>query len=653
MRFMTADYRKVQVISMGSLFTSFNSGVSGLHAAQSGLNTTSHNLANVKTKGYTRQQNIQTDSYYQKVKVSVDGSLIKTGMGTNVSAIRQIRDAFLDKEYRLESGRQAFYEKLSETAGEVEDIFGETEGVEFRESLQALWNVMQEMANNPEDITKRQLFISTAGSFLETAQNVYNQLGTYQTSLNTEISDQVDKINEIGSKIAYYNQEIVKIEASGVENANDYRDARNQLMDELAGYVNFTYQEDEKGSVQVYIENALFVDGSLNYHLGCETMPETGFYKVRWLDNGYGDAFDMSEAYSNAKKTDVGSLRGILNARGEKIADYSDMPKEPVKTDYVDAAGQFDETAYKVAMNEYQAEVKKYNNTTGNSIITQIQAQFDQLIHNVITQINDAFAPNMNINGNKVDLANVTAATTEKGDAFDLTQLTKGKYKILDVQNCPVGTDDHETIGTEVFSRGQIDRYQKITLDAQIYTEDADGNPVGLAQKTTDAAGNEIYTLYLYNEEDTDDIDWMYTLNSMVINKDLVADYSLLEVKANPAQGLEGAYAFGGDLFKNLLDSWDQEMGRLDPNSLASYTFDDYYTNMVGGLGVRGNGWNSMVDYQKSLTESVEDRRQQVAGVSSDEELVNMMMFQHAYNASSRYINTIDNMLQYLIERLG
>ncbi len=239
MRFMTADYRKVQVISMGSLFTSFNSGVSGLHAAQSGLNTTSHNLANVKTKGYTRQQNIQIDSYYQKVKVSVDGSLIKTGMGTNVSAIRQIRDAFLDKEYRLESGRQAFYEKLSETAGEVEDIFGETEGVEFRESLQALWNVMQEMANNPEDITKRQLFISTAGSFLETAQNVYNQLGTYQTSLNTEISDQVDKINEIGSKIAYYNQEIIKIEASGVENANDYRDARNQLMDELAGYVNF------------------------------------------------------------------------------------------------------------------------------------------------------------------------------------------------------------------------------------------------------------------------------------------------------------------------------------------------------------------------------------------------------------------------------
>lgn len=638
---------------MGSLFTSFNSGVSGLHAAQSGLNTTSHNLANVKTKGYTRQQNIQVDSYYQNVKVAIDGSLIQTGMGTKVSAVRQVRDMFLDKEFRLETGRQAFYEKLSETAGEIEDIFGETEGMEFRDNLQALWNVMQEMANNPEDITKRQLFISTAESFLETSQNVYNQINTYQVSLNTEISDQVDKINEIGEKIAFYNQQIVKIEAAGVENANDYRDARNQLLDELSTYVNFTFQEDEKGGMQVYIEQALFVDGGLNYHLGCETMPGTGFYKVRWLDNGYGDAFDTSEAYSNEKKTDVGSLRGVLTARGLKIADYSDMPKQPVKDDYIDDAGVFDETAYKVAMNDYNAQVKRYNNTTGNSIITQIQAQFDQLVHNVVKQINDAFAPNLEVSGDKVDLDGATTGTTEKGDAFDLTKLTGGTYKILDVRNCPVGTDDNATIGTEVFSRGQVDRYQKITLDSQIYTTDAEGNQIGLAQKTVDADGNETYTLYLYNEENENDIDWMYTLNSLVINKDLIADYSLLEVKANPEQGLEGAYAFGGNLFQDLLNSWDKELGVLDPNSLAAYDFDDYYTNMIGGLGVRGNGWNSMVDYQKSQVESIEDKRQQVNGVSSDEELVNMMLYQHAYNAASRYINTIDSMLQYLIERLG
>lgn len=638
---------------MGSLFTSFNTGVSGLHTAQSGLNTTSHNLANVKTKGYTRQQNIQTDRYYQNVKVAVDGSQIQTGLGTTVSAIRQIRDAFLDKEYHLETGRKAFYEKLSETSGEIEDIFGETEGMEFRNNLQSLWNVMQEMANNPEDITKRRLFVSTAESFLETAQNIYTQLNTYQVSLNKEISDQVDRINTIGETIAYYNKEIAKIEAGGVENANDYRDARNLLLDELAAYTNFNYQEDEKGSIQVYIENALFVDAGVSYHLGCEKIPENGFYTVRWMDNGYGDAFDTSEAYSTERKTDVGSLRGILTARGLKIANYSDIPDQPQKEDFIDNKGVFDETAYKVAQNKYEAAVSAYNNTTGNSIITQIQAQFDRLIHNVVTKINDAFAPNIEIKGKQVNLGTVTTGTTADGEAFDMTKLTGGKYKVLDVINCPVGADDHETIGTEVFSRGQIDRYQKITLNGQIYGKDADGNDIPLAQKTVDADGNETYTLYLYNEENESDIDWMYTLNSMVINKELTADYSLLEVKANPELGLDGAYAFGQNLFQDLLHSWDEDLGVLDPNSQASYNFDDYYTNMIGGLGIRGNDWNNMVDYQTSLAESIEDKRQQVAGVSSDEELVNMMKYQHAYNAASRYINTIDSMLETLIERLG
>jgi flagellar hook-associated protein 1 FlgK len=554
-------------------------------------------------------------------------------------------------------GRQSFYEKLSNTESEIEDIFGEMEGVEFQDTLKSLWNVMQEMANNPEDITKRQLFISTAETFLETAQNAYEQLGTYQTSLNTEIKNQVEEVNSIGEQIAYYNVEIVKAEASGVENANDYRDARNQLMDELASYTNYTYQENGDGSIQIYVENALFVDGGLSFHLGCESMEDTGLYKVRWLDNGYGDAFDTSEAYSTQRGTDVGSLRGILTARGSKVANYSDMPQEPQESDFTDSAGNFDETAYKVAMNEYNAEVKTYNNTTAASIITQIQAQFDLLVHNVVTAVNDAFAPNIEIDGTLVNLDRATTGTTESGTKFDLTELTKGTYHILDVRNCPVGADDNGTIGTEVFSRSQIDRYRKITLDSQIYRTDENGNvvqdeegePIGLAQDN----GDGTYTLYLYNEEYDSDIDWMYTLNSLEINRDLIADYSLLEVKANPELGLSGAYAFQDNLFQNLLDTWDQETGVLDPNSLAAYTFDDYYTNMIGSLGSQGSIWNSMVDYQKSLTDSIEDRRQQISGVSGDEELVNLIMYQHAYNAASRYITTIDSMLEYLIERLG
>ena len=79
-----------------SLFASLQNGVSGLNAASSGLNTTAHNLANTKTAGYTRQQTIQKDMYYQTFKVSNNGAM-KIGMGTYVADVRQIRDMFLDK----------------------------------------------------------------------------------------------------------------------------------------------------------------------------------------------------------------------------------------------------------------------------------------------------------------------------------------------------------------------------------------------------------------------------------------------------------------------------------------------------------------------------------------------------------------------------
>ena len=87
-----------------SLFTSFNAGVSGLQSSQAGLNTTAHNLANTKTQGYTRQQNINKDTYYQTIKTTTNSTL-QVGYGTTIATIRQIRNEFLDKEYRKEVTR--------------------------------------------------------------------------------------------------------------------------------------------------------------------------------------------------------------------------------------------------------------------------------------------------------------------------------------------------------------------------------------------------------------------------------------------------------------------------------------------------------------------------------------------------------------------
>ena len=129
---------------MGGLLTSFNTGVSGLQSAQTSLYTTSHNLANSATQGYTRQQVLVTDHKYTNT-MTASGDYVQIGLGTSISTIRQIRNTFLDAQYRLQFGRQGFYETQNSTLDEVMDLFGEMEGEEYRTALDDLWKGLQQI----------------------------------------------------------------------------------------------------------------------------------------------------------------------------------------------------------------------------------------------------------------------------------------------------------------------------------------------------------------------------------------------------------------------------------------------------------------------------------------------------------------------------
>lgn len=616
-----------------SLFTSFNAGVSGLQSSQAGLNTTAHNLANTKTQGYTRQQNINKDTYYQTIKTTTNSTL-QVGYGTTIATIRQIRNEFLDKEYRKEVSRQTFYEVQYNTATEIEDILGETEGVEFNDVLSDIWQTVQDLSTNPESITNRKLFITQAESFLEKAQNVYSALKSYQVNLNSQIESQVTSINKIADQIAELNTKISAAEASGLENANDYRDARNLLLDQLAEYTNYDYYEDSTGQVNVRINNAPLVDESRSYHMACKNIKNQKYdeatgtytdiesspmYTVVWEKNGYGEVYDINRAYSQEEETDMGSLLGILTARGKNVGVYTDIVQNP--------------TSY---------ELENYNNTTGNCLLEKVEAQFDLLIHKIVTAVNDTFAPNVD-----ADLTGVSG-TDAKGNA--MPALTNAK--VLDANNCLVGADDDETIGTEVFTRkGQGSRYTVYTVNGPVTTTDENGNTITLTKENVAADGTKTYSLYVYNEEDADDKNTLYTLQNLEVNSSLKENYSYLPVKGNPATGNYGTYL--QTPYETILASWRKEDTALDPNALSKYGADGFYDAMVGNLATQGSVWKSIMKNQTKETESIEDKRQQIAGVSTEEEMTSLLMYQHAYNAASRYITTVDAMLQHLIERLG
>ena len=150
-------------------------GSSGLRSAQTALNTTAHNLSNVNTQGYTRQQVTFTDTTYANVFSSsiVPG---KYGLGVDIGAISRVRNDFIDRSYRTEYSRLGFYESQANAVYEVEDWFGEMQGVTYQQHITDLYNSINELTKNPTSTIARSSLIQNATAFIDRSQAIYSCL---------------------------------------------------------------------------------------------------------------------------------------------------------------------------------------------------------------------------------------------------------------------------------------------------------------------------------------------------------------------------------------------------------------------------------------------------------------------------------------------
>lgn len=579
-----------------SLMSGFYVGVSGLNASQNSLNATSHNLANTETKGYVRQQVVQVDSTYMNWGIN-HISTLQTGLGTDIAEVRQIRDLFLDKSYRREEGRQSFYQVQYEAVEEIEGMFGELEGMAFQDSIDSVWTSIQELAKEPDSIVTRASLIQNSVNFIERAENITKQLKDYQVNLNTQIENQVNRINEIAEGIDKLNNEIRFYESNQMENANDLRDSRNNLLDELGGLLNITYSEDSKGVVSVIAEGSTLVSDDVVYKLGTAPISkDSNMLKPVWISHGNVDLFNLEKSTSIYRDTDIGSLKGLMVARGNSQANYTDIP---VRSNYEDDAS-------------YNEAVKEYNNQVDSSVLMTVQSQFDQLVHGITTTINDILCPNK-----KVDI--------KQADGTIKT------IQILDEENAPVGMDADKTVGEALFNRKSMDRYTLSTVDIL--------NSDGTTTSTT---------VRVYNEENPEDNYSLFTIGEIEVNQEIMNNYSLIPLSSNTGSG-----DYDIKTAEALITKWQEPFATLSPNTLTSNNFTSYYTAFIGELANRGDQLNTISENQESMVNSIDEQRQKVLGVSSDEELANLIKYQHAYNASSRYITVISEMLDQMISTLS
>ena len=296
------------------------------------------------------------------------------------------------------------------------------------------------------------------------------------------------------------------------------------------------------------------------------TDPETGFYTPYWkmLAKGSYDekgnyvvteegiegakVFDLSREISTDLNTDIGSLKSMLLARGDHRATYKEIQDYPPGTDPTDPD---------------QQAGGWYNNNISQSIVMNIQAEFDQLIHNVVTKINDI----------------LKETADEAKEAGDME-----------------------------------------------YLRDENGNPWQLFVKSVEGE------------------DW--TISNIMVNSVLRQNPSLLSFRKEE-------HSEDIPAIEKLKTAFEEKVYTLNPNVETPLSFLDYYKNLVAQVANTGSVNRGIQSSQVQTTDTLLYAREQVVGVSSDEELTSMIKFQNAYNASSRYINVIDEMLEHILTTLG
>lgn len=621
-------------------FTSLATAVSGLRAAQIGLSVTGHNMANAEIPGYSRQRVTQKEFFYQNIGQSAYGTL-KRGLGTDTNAVQQIRNQYLDLTYRTQNGKLQFYSVKSVVGAEIEGLLGEMQGAyKFQDVINDMWNSIQELCSHPQGVETRDYFLATCSSFVNKANEVYDSLFEYQRNLDQQVRQAVTDINSLVSRVNDLNKMIRANEACG-DNANDYRDERNNCLDKLSSIIDIDTYEDSYGLVSIFTDgHQLLSQGSQNYMglkytSGSYSLVEPVFTSSKTIlpantpPSDFEPYMNYDKSFNSLRDNDYGTLKGLLVARGTTPAYYSGKdalwvplkpdqpPRQPQLTDTDTNTGLLlytdpNDPKYKADMLAYQNEYNNfiklypgYANSGGtytptatdwrnyeaaaynykanvwsieNCMIPKTMIALDSIVHSIVTLINDMVAP-----------------------AKDGTQDPDAPYDLYGNQSY-----------VEIFKRKYSDRWDVDTL-------------------IPEQQGN------YYSQ---------YSIGNIMLNPDLLdteGGYNFM------------AFSLSNDLEDNtllldLLSQWSSnESAYAITVDGVPYGIQDAYRKFVESISTEVEEANNFVSSQTLQVTQADNQRYTIMGVSLDEEMDNMMKYQYAYNSAARVLNVIDSMLDKII----
>ncbi len=243
---------------MRSTFAGLNTMVRGVSANQLSLDTVGHNITNASTTGYSRQSVNLVATKGQTVSSVYGDALV--GTGVDATSITRARNVYADKQYWSETATQNYYETKQTNYDKVESIFNDSDNTGIQNTLKEFyssWSSLSTSASTPSD---RIAVVSKAQSFVSSVQTSAKQLQSQISANYDEMSSDITKINKLTDQITQLNQNIMTTEANGAS-ANDLRDQRDNVVDELSKYTNLNVYEDSNGMYTVVSNGVSLVNG--------------------------------------------------------------------------------------------------------------------------------------------------------------------------------------------------------------------------------------------------------------------------------------------------------------------------------------------------------------------------------------------------------
>ncbi|ALS24483.1 MULTISPECIES: flagellar hook-associated protein FlgK [Paenibacillus] len=512
---------------MRSTFHGLETAKRSLFTQQAALQTTGHNIANANTAGYSRQVvNMNASRPIEAVGMTRSNVPGQLGTGVEFGSITRIRENFLDNQFRNENKSFGSWSVRQDTLEKLEKIINEPSDTGIRTVIDNFWKAWSDLSKDPENTDGRKIVRENALALADAFNATSKQLNDLSADLTENINVKVSQINTIASTISNLNKEIQRVEGIG-DNANDLRDQRDLLTDELSKIVNIQVVDTDQGYT-ITMGNTAIVAG--------------GTPSVMTSDI-------LNQAFASGD-LNGGEVYGMIVSRDQYVASYI-------------------------------SELDTIANTLVNGKIT-------------VTIPKDSVLPEGTV------LNGVTYSGSNRTLTSDLTVEVNG-FNGLHKLGYNLG---NPSFGVPFFDENS-------------------GQPVTAAT---------------------------FKVNSAIVDNPNLIATSMRTI----GTGANEKVVIGNNTAALLLSQVRDAKFSFGTGANASMaTVDDYFRSVVGQVGVQTKEAQRQATNQKILVDQVESRRQSVSGVSLDEEMSNMIKFQHAYNAAARAMTTFDETLDKVINGMG